>query len=121
MLGSCATVEDAVAFYRKYAEYGFSSARILIADKTGKSVIIVAKEGELFFKTSSQTRGFGYGMYTLNKILTSNLQPGVEVGLPILQACLQSGVSATKYSNVFDLTEGSITLIPALTEEKNEI
>src|ERR1035441_7760839 len=46
MLETCATVEDAITFFRKYQEFGFSSAKMLVADKTGASVIIGARDGQ---------------------------------------------------------------------------
>ena len=108
MLESCATVEEAIAFYQKYAEPAFSYAKILIADKTGASVIIGAKNGTLNFERSKSSRGFGYGGNILNKMLSPTTKSVLQNGLPILQACAQSGVNATKYSNVFDLNTGDI-------------
>lgn len=108
MLESCATVEEAIAFYQKYAEPSFSYAKILIADKTGASAIIGAKNGTLIFERSKSSRGFGYGGDILNKMLSPTTKPVLQNGLPILQACAQSGANATKYSNVFDLNTGDI-------------
>ncbi|MBD0295806.1 MAG: hypothetical protein ICV84_11505, partial [Flavisolibacter sp.] len=61
MLESCATVAEAIAFYQKYQEPGFSYASIMVADKTGASVVIGARDGKLFFDRSTKSRGFGYG------------------------------------------------------------
>jgi hypothetical protein len=111
MLESCKTVQEAIAFYQHYKEPGFASARMLIADKTGASVIIGAKNGQLYFDLSYQSRGFGYGDESLKKMLTSTLGPSMENGLPILKACRQDGMYATKYSSVYDLTTGNISLV----------
>lgn len=111
MLESCATVSEAIAFYKKYQEPSFSYARIMIADKSGASVIIGARKGELFFDTSNQSRGFGYGEKALNELLAKGTQPTIKSGLPILQACLQQGQYATKYSSVYDLRAGEIFLV----------
>lgn len=111
MLENCATVEEAIAFFQKYAEPSFSYARILIADKSGASVIIGARDGKLYFDRSKSSRGFGYGGDTLQKMLSADTKPSLEVGLPILKACVQKGGDATKYSNVFDLTSGEVLLM----------
>ncbi len=112
MLESCATVEEAIAFYQKYQEPSFSYARIMIADKSGASVIIGARNGQLYFDRSSQSRGFGYGKKALDDHLAKAPQPTVQGGLPILQACLQQGQYATKYSSIYDLRSGDIYLVP---------
>ncbi|WP_247234240.1 hypothetical protein [Telluribacter sp. SYSU D00476] len=112
MLESCATVEEAIAFYQKYQEPSFSYARIMIADKSGASVIIGARNGQLYFARSNQSRGFGYGEKALKEHLTKAPQPTVQGGLPILQACLQQGQYATKYSSIYDLRSGDIYLVP---------
>jgi hypothetical protein len=110
MLESCANVEEAIAFYKKYRESAFSYAKILIADKTGASVIIGIKDGQLYFDRSSTSRGFGYGAKTLGKLISADTKPSLEIGLPILDACKQNGTNATKYSNVFDLTSAKISV-----------
>jgi hypothetical protein len=111
MLERCATVAEAIEFYKKHREPSFATSRIMIADKTGASVIIGARDGKLFFDHSTASRGFGYAA----KILADRLSPlteiGINSGLSILSACKQEGSYATKYSNVFNLRSGEITLV----------
>lgn len=111
MLERCTTVEEAIAFYKKYWEPGFSYAKIMIADKNGASVIIGAKNNQLQFDTSSVSRGFGYGNQVLDKMLTPKTIPTLASGVPILHACRQEGQYATKYSSVYDLKSGNISLL----------
>lgn len=111
MLETCSTVPEAVAFYQKFYEPVFSYAKILIADKTGASVVIGGHNGELHFEKSVQSRGFGFGQQILSKRLPSIGKPDLAEGISMLQACKQQGVYATKYSNVFDLRSGEIHLI----------
>jgi hypothetical protein len=120
MLESCKTVNEAIAFYQRYAEPGFASASMLIADKTGASVIIRAKNGQLNFDRSHQSRGFGYGNDSLKKMLMPTLGPSMGNGLPILKACRQDGMYATKYSSVYDLTTGDISLV-SLTDKAESV
>ncbi|AGA24956.1 C45 family peptidase [Singulisphaera acidiphila] len=113
MLETCATVDEAIAFFRQYRELSFAHAKILVADSSGKSVIIGAKDGKLQIDEGSQCRGFGYGQKTLDKMLPPAPEPTVANGAGILRACLQDGKNGTKYSNIFDLKSGDIHLFPA--------
>lgn len=112
LLETCATIEEAIAFYRGHREPGFYRAKILVADRTGASVIIGAKEGKLQVEKANQCRGFGYGTRTLDKMLAGSPEPTVANGAKILRACLQEGQYATKYFNIFDLKSGDIFLYP---------
>jgi hypothetical protein len=112
MLETCATINDAIAFYRTHREPGFWRAKILVADRSGASVIIGAKDGQLQVESENQCRGFGYGWQPLNAALAKNPKPTVADGFKILRDCRQSGQYATKYSNIFDLKSGDILLYP---------
>jgi hypothetical protein len=108
MLESCASVKEAIAFFQQNREPGFFRARILIADKTGASVIIGAKDGKLSIEQSDRCRGFGYGAEVVERALAKKPHADVQSGVKILKAALQKGQYATKYSNVFDLITGDI-------------
>ena len=110
MLETCATVDDAIAFFRTNREPGFSYARILVADRTGNSVIIGAKDGQLQVEKENQSRGFGFGQRTLDVALPERPEPTVANGFTILRDCRQGGDYTTKYSNIFDLKSGDVFL-----------
>ena len=116
MLEICATVDEAVAFFRKHREPSFAYAKILVADRSGKSAIVGAKDGKLQIEEGSQCRGFGYGQRTLDKMLATPPEPTVANGAAILQACSQDGKYGTKYSNIFDLKSGAIYVFQAPKE-----
>ena len=118
MLESCATVEEAIAFYHKYREPQFSRAKILVADKSGASAIIGARDGKLQVDRANHSRGFGYGRKMLATMLQTNTPPKLEIGRTILQACEQKGQYATKYSSVFDLNKGEVALFATSSEEE---
>lgn len=118
MMQTCATVAEAIAFYQKYQEPGFSYAKIMIADKTGRSVIIGAENGKLFFDESQKSRGFGYGQKALGKQLAKAPTATLQSGLPILEACRQEGQYATKYSTVYDLRSGEIYVLSSNQENQ---
>lgn len=118
MLATCSTVDEAIAFYQKYAEPNLGYGRILVADKTGASIIVEAKHGKLLFNRSDSSRGFGYGRNVLEKELEPGTKASLKAGLPILNACIQPGEYGTKYSNVFDLKSGEITLINTLQNKQ---
>jgi hypothetical protein len=112
MLESCATVEEAVAFYRRYWESSFSYAKILVADRTGASVVIGARDGRLHVDKADICRGFGSGGRTLDRLLSEAPEISAAGGFRILKACIQLGTYATKYSCVYDLKKGDIFLLP---------
>lgn len=110
MLETCATVEEAIAFYRAHAEPGFAHADILIADRTGASVVIGARDGSLFFERSSQSRAIGFGRSIFERLHRPELPVTLGNGSGILQRCVQEGRGGTQYSYTFDLRKGAIGL-----------
>jgi hypothetical protein len=122
MLETCTTVEDAIGFYRTYREFSFARAKILVADRTGASVIIGATDGHLQIERSDRCRGFGYGGRILERTLAKPPEPSVANGAKILKACLfpREGQYATKYSNIYDLKSNDIYLF-RLWEQSEEV
>jgi hypothetical protein len=112
MLETCSTIEQAVAFFRNHFEAGFWRAKILVAARSGASVIIGARDGQLVVEPADRCRGFGYGQRPLDLVLAKNPQITAGEGFKILKACRQGGDYATKYSNVFDLKSGDVFLYP---------
>ena len=107
MLATCASVEEAVAFFQCHWEPGFSYAKILVADRSGASVIIGATNGQLDIQKMKQSRGFGYGGKVIDKMLAANPAPTLTNAANMLGAASNRW---TKYSNVFDLKSGDIFL-----------
>ena len=91
-----------------------------MADRTGASVIIGAKDGKLQVEQENQCRGFGFGRRTLDAALATHPEPTVANGFKILHDCRQPGEYATKYSNIYDLKSGDIFLYP-LSERDDEV
>ncbi|MDN5202275.1 hypothetical protein QQ008_12895 [Fulvivirgaceae bacterium BMA10] len=110
MLEMCATVDEAIAFYQTYAEPSFARSTILIADKTGASVIIGSKNGKLYFDRSNDSRALGYGHAIFQKLYSSKTTIQLESGAEILKQCVQNGKYATKYSNSYNLKTGDILI-----------
>jgi hypothetical protein len=108
MLETCASVEEAIAFFQSHWEPSFTYAKILVADRTGASVIIGAKDGQLQVEKMTRSRGFGYRGGLANEMIAQDSRPTVANAAKILKAAMQEGQYATKYSNVFDLKSGDI-------------
>jgi len=113
MLETCATVQDAIAFFRSHNTPSFRRSKILVADRTGASAIIGVRDGQLVVEPDHQCRGFGFGHHTLDAALAQRPEPTVANGFKILRDCRQGGPYATKYSNIYDLKNGDIFLYPA--------
>jgi hypothetical protein len=120
VLKTCATVQAAIDFFRSHPEPGFGYARILVADRSGASVIISASRGKLRVESATQCRGFGYGGRTLDRLLARHPAPTEANATEILHACLQRGRYATKYSTVYDMKSGEI-LVFSLGAPDNEV
>ena len=110
LLETCATVEEAVTFFQSHWNPHFSYSKILVADRTGASAIIGAKDNRLDIQVMKKSRGFGYGGQILEKMLAKDSPPTLTNTASILNAARQQGQYATKYSNVFDLRSGDIFL-----------
>src|SRR3954465_1001877 len=89
-LEECATIEEAIAFFRKHQDRGFHRAKILLADRTGASVIIGQLDGKLQVEPANQCRGFGYGTQKLKKLLTKTTDHRLSNGAKILRAAMQN-------------------------------
>jgi hypothetical protein len=107
MLQSCATIQDAIAFFEQHWEESFSYGRLLIADRSGKSAIISATDGKLHapIVTRSQGMGHRFGMRGNEAagMLAEINKPTLPDAVRLLNFTRQEGVNATKYSVVFDL------------------
>jgi hypothetical protein len=112
MLESCTTIDEAIEFYRTYLEPDFRRGRIMIADRTGASVVIGARDGKIHFDRQHRSRGFGWAYRQLEQELAKSPQPSLATCSTILRACVQPGDGGTKYSNVYDLKSGEIVLFP---------
>jgi hypothetical protein len=108
MLERCKTVQEAIEFYQKYSEPAFARTTLFIADKSGTSVIIGSKNGNLYFDTTSKSRGSGFGEATFEKLYKEGNTPSMNEGAEILRQCVVPGNGGTKYSNSYDLKTGEI-------------
>jgi hypothetical protein len=109
MLERCKTVEEAIKFYQTYREPAFAKSTLLIADKSGASVIIGSKDGKIYFDKSEVSRGLGYGETTFQKLYKAEYSNDETAGVQILKQCIAPGDGGTKYSNSYDLKTGEIT------------
>jgi hypothetical protein len=118
VLESCATVEQAIAFYQTHQEIAFGYCKALIADRTGASVVIEVVDGKLQFRKSDGCQGFGFGDFgyggqkKLGELLSAVPKPTLFNATNILHSSLQPGTYATKYSHVLDVKSGDIFLFP---------
>jgi hypothetical protein len=112
MLETCATVEEAAAFFETHEEPSFAYGKLLVADRTGTSAIIGAKDGRLHVETRRGSRVLtrGWRLDLVGRMLASDPSPSPANSLRVLRASLQEGTYATRYSNVFDLKTGTISL-----------
>jgi hypothetical protein len=109
MLEEYETVEQVLKMYETFDEPSFQRARIMWADKSGDSVIVGWENGKPLVDRSRgpwQLMGWGYSI--AHPKLASLKEFSVEAAASILESCIQSGTYPTRYSNVYDLTEGIV-------------
>lgn len=111
MLEKCATVAEAIAFFKTHNHRAFADVKMMVADRTGVSAIIGFKDGQLEVVESRTGRAFGINANAASRMLDRDHLATVENGRQILRACVQRplfGSIATQYSAVFDLIAGEI-------------
>ncbi|MEM8508828.1 MAG: carcinine hydrolase/isopenicillin-N N-acyltransferase family protein [Bacteroidota bacterium] len=118
LLATCKDVEEALAVYKKYTFSAFSS-QMLLADASGKSVIInadtiVHKTGNYQITTNFNVcdlKGKNYDCLRYDKIDRA-LSETREISVPFFREILddvhQEGKVSTQYSNVYDLKNRKI-------------
>jgi hypothetical protein len=109
MLQTCASLDEAIAFYREHEEPGFGYAKILVAERSGASAVIGARDGRLHVERLEGSRAFGYGAEIAARML-EGASPTLDTAARILRAARQEGPFPTQYSNVFDLRRGEIVV-----------
>ncbi len=118
ILATCKTVEEALTLYQKYT-YASYSSQMLLADATGKSVLInvdtiVHKTGDYQITTNFNVCDLsskGYDCLRYDKI-DKALANSDEISIPFFQDILrdvhQEGIVSTQNSSVYDLKERKI-------------
>jgi hypothetical protein len=109
MLERCKTVEEAIKFYQTYKEPAFARSTLVIADKSGASVIIGSKNGKIYFDKSHESRGLGFGETIFQQLYKAEYRTDPARGAQILKQCVAPGEGGTKYSNSYNLKTGEIT------------
>ena len=109
MLDSCATVDEALDFYKKYYEPGFGYAKMMIVDRNLNSVIISWDwaKGELAIdrkKGNYQIVGTGYPKL-LPLFIDGEYNISVNGFASLLEKAQQT---VTQYSNIYDLQKGDV-------------
>ena len=122
VLEKCATVEEAIEFVKDYQLPEMEEVHILFADKSGKSVVMGAYDGQLTFHarknnfhllTNFNLTDPAYGGEVpcprygkALEILTTDSTATVENVRNILSQTHQEELSV--YSNIYDLTNGDV-------------
>ncbi|MFC1529311.1 hypothetical protein ACFL6R_01210 [Gemmatimonadota bacterium] len=123
ILATCATCEDAEAFFRKSSFPALNGARFPIADRTGASMVVEWGKGAVQFvksdtwyqiATNFVMSGIENGVYpcwrynAADAILSRADHLSVDLIRNVLERTHQEGRSPTVYSNIYDLKSGLI-------------
>lgn len=119
MLERCKTVTEAIKFYQTYREPAFARTTLIIADKSGSSVIIGSKNGKIYYDIAKESRGLGYGETTFQKLYNSKSILDMNESAQILRQCVVQGEGGTKYSNSYNLKTGDIVFYNFANQHEN--
>ncbi len=121
-LRTCATVEEAIALWKRHDVPSFmAAAQLQFADATGDSVIIegdhfVRKSDDYQITTNFYQHGLERSEYTcprysvIDSMLAGDVTPSVDLFERILARVRQEGRVSTLYSNIYDLKKRTVTL-----------
>jgi antitoxin component YwqK of YwqJK toxin-antitoxin module len=122
LLEQCATVEEAVALFRRYRVTALRSVHYMIADRTGAAAVVewdgdairvIRKEGPLQMMTNfrlSDPAAGAHPCYRYNAM--RRMLRGKRHTAELLRRTLDAThlEDRTYYSNIIDLTEGTMTV-----------
>lgn len=124
LLKSCSTIQQAIAYVKKYQVPELEKVHLFFSDRTGQSVIVGAYDGELTFTWKSQPfqvlSNFNivdpeYGgeqpcprYATATRILSQPSSDPMLSAKNVLAETTQGGL--TVYSTLFNLTSGTVTI-----------
>lgn len=110
MLESCGDVEEAIAFYGSHQEPTFSYAAMMVADRSGAFAVIGFKSGRLHVVRGKGCGVWGWNAGVADTLISQNSTPVLTNAAMILDKARSHDEYATKYSNIFDLRTGEISL-----------
>lgn len=125
VLEQCKTVEEAIAFLKKYSHPSLQYSHNLIADSKGDAVIIECGNGKLNFIrkgddnyliatnfniTESKNINSECQRYSIAKDIMSYEEPSLKTFEKILSLTHQEGKFGTVYSNICDLKNKKVFL-----------
>ena len=111
LLGTCATVDDLIAFYQHHNDPNLGYATLLAADRSGAVVSVSWDKaaGDIAVnRTEGKMRSVGYGARVVGERFVRDSAVTPEAFRGLLEAAVQTDM--TLYSNIFDLNTGDITL-----------
>jgi tetratricopeptide (TPR) repeat protein len=123
VLARCASVEDAIQFFKKYNFPSLARAKFPIADRTGASIVVEWGQGKLqivrksgyyqistnFVQTNFKPKNYPcYRYKTADQIFGKAKKLSVDLIREILSATHAEGNYPTTYSNIYDLKNGEV-------------
>jgi hypothetical protein len=109
VLEEAATVEDALEILADHNVRHFARAKIMLVDRTGCSAIVGFENGRLRIDLAAgDFQCLGYGESVAGRTLAKPGAVSVDTFRKLARATLQTGKFSTKYSNVYDLTNGEV-------------
>lgn len=125
ILRRCATIEEAIAYLKRYNLNIFDGNRVMLADKTGRAAVVEWGKEDLeviwkdksylvatnFLLNDPQKGGYPCPRYDTATRMLENETPSLDLCRRILDAAhAETSAVQTKYSNVYELQTGDVYL-----------
>ena len=111
IIEECETVDEAISYYSIYNEEAFYYAKIMFNDEFGNSAIVGWKDGKVRVeKATKNYQVLGYGQNIIESIIKDDPELSIRYMAYLLDSAHQEGQYATKYSNIYDISNKKIYL-----------
>jgi hypothetical protein len=123
ILATCATIEDAIAFFEEHNVPSLRQARFPVADKSGETMVVEWAKGKVQFvkrtgiyqiSTNFVMTNVKDGEYpcwryrTAKRMFEEAEEVSADLVRDILSAAHLEGRTPTQYSNIYDLNSGDV-------------
>ncbi len=111
ILMECSTVDEAISVYERFNQPDFLYARTMLADRSGRSAILLWDEGAIrILPRRGRYQVLGIGVPVVESRMRKGPPPTVDGLMSVMTGSAQKGEATTLFSVVYDLRKGEATV-----------
>ncbi len=111
ILTECHTVDEAISVYERYNQPDLNYARTMLADRTGRSVIVSWEGGKIkVVPRRDRFQALGFGEPIVERRMRKEIPMTVDGLMAVMTKSMQKGEATTLFSVVYDLWKGEATV-----------